>query len=82
MLTQLKSEGRPQKEIDDLKIEELKIKEMYKNPLILAADVFPKPLPMGIIMTLACAGFLMKKPPVEPYTTDAVVVGDETPNPE
>jgi hypothetical protein len=63
MVDQMKTASRPQKEIDQVVAEMTKYKEMCKNPFVLAAYTFPESLPMGIIISLICAGVLRKKPP-------------------
>ena len=38
-------------------------KDMAKNPFVFGAITLTEPLPMGILLTLICAGILRKKPP-------------------
>ena len=36
-------------------------KEMYKNPVVNVAMTLVEPLPVGLVITLVCAGILRRK---------------------
>ena len=56
-----KASGASQQQID-AKVQELaKSGEMYKNPLINVAMTFVEPFPVGLVITLLCAGILARK---------------------
>ena len=49
------------------KLEEVnKFKQLYTNPLINGAFTFIEPFPVGLVMTLASAAILRRKPPLQP----------------
>ncbi len=73
-IAEIKASGKDLKDTLFVKQQMTQYKEMANNPFLLAAYTFPESLPMGIIMTLLCGVFLMKKRPV---ISDAVVVSDE-----
>ena len=60
-VTELKSKGAPQEEIDKAAREAESFKKLYANPLVNVAFTFIEPFPVGLLMTLISAGILRRK---------------------
>ena len=57
-----RASGASQAQID-AKVKEMReFEEMYKNPLVNVGFTFLEPLPVGLLVTLVCAGVLRRKP--------------------
>lgn len=61
--------GATQQQLDAKVQEAAKYGEMYKNPLINSAMTFIEPFPVGLVITLLCAGVLSRKRK-EPIVSD------------
>ena len=56
-----KASGATQQQLDARALEMAKFKELYRNPLINVAMTFVEPFPVGLVITLVCAGILSRK---------------------
>jgi hypothetical protein len=59
----MREKGATEAAIGAKKKEMEKMKAMYNNPLINAAVTFIEPFPVGLIVTLVSAAFLIKRAP-------------------
>ena len=56
-----KAKGATQQQLD-VQIKQMEqFKEMYKNPVVNVAMTLVEPLPVGLVITLVCAGILRRK---------------------
>jgi hypothetical protein len=60
-IEKLKASGASQEKIDSTMKQMEQYKEMYKNPVMVAALTFLEPFPVGLIISLISALFLRKK---------------------
>ena len=63
VVEQARAAGAPQAEIDRKAAEARKYAAMSKNPLVNFAIAFVEPIPVGLIITLVCAGVMSRKRP-------------------
>ncbi|MEP6730466.1 MAG: DUF4199 domain-containing protein [bacterium] len=61
MLEKAKADGATQQQLDAQLQEMKKFQELYKNPFVNAAITFVEPFPVGLVITLVCAGILKRK---------------------
>jgi hypothetical protein len=61
VLEKERASGASEQAIQSKAAEIAKFQEMYKNPVINASITFLEPLPVGLVITLVCAGILRKK---------------------
>lgn len=59
-LTKMKSAGASSAEIESSMAEMAHYKELYKNPLFIAAFTFIEPFPVGLVITLVSAALLRR----------------------
>ncbi|MDQ3258952.1 MAG: DUF4199 domain-containing protein [Acidobacteriota bacterium] len=64
-LDKAKASGASQQELDAQRRKMDEFKEMYSNPFVNAAITFVEPFPVGLVVTLICAGILKRKPEEE-----------------
>jgi hypothetical protein len=60
-IEKLKASGASQEKIDSTMKQMEQYKEMYKNPVMVAALTFLEPFPVGLLISLISALFLRKK---------------------
>jgi hypothetical protein len=60
VIQQARAEGATQKQIDAKTVEMAQFNAMYKNPLYNVAFTFIEPFPVGLVITLVCAGVLRR----------------------
>jgi hypothetical protein len=61
MIEKAKTPGATQQQIDAKVAEARKFQELYRNPFINAAITLVEPFPVGLVITLVCAGILSRK---------------------
>jgi uncharacterized membrane protein (UPF0136 family) len=61
VLAQAKTSGATEQQLAAQKAEMATFMELYKNPLVNVAITFLEPLPVGLVITLVCAGILGRK---------------------
>ena len=64
-LAAAKAKGASEQQLTVQREELKKFKEMYKNPLVNVAMTFVEPFPVGLVITLVCAGVLSRKRKME-----------------
>lgn len=58
-----RASGATQQEIDKKAADARKYEEMARNPLVSIAIAFAEPLPVGLVVSLICAGVMSRKRP-------------------
>lgn len=56
-----RASGATERELDAKRVQMKQFSEMYKNPAVNAAMTFVEPFPVGLVITLVCAGVLRRK---------------------
>jgi hypothetical protein len=56
-----KASGATEQQLAVQKAQMARFMELYKNPLVNVAITFLEPLPVGLVITLVCAGILRRK---------------------
>jgi hypothetical protein len=74
MIEMSKKPGATQAENDAKVAEAKKFMVLYQNPFINAAMTFIEPFPVGLVITLVCAGILKRKTPSVRSTASSSVV--------
>jgi len=64
MLDKAKASGASEQELDTQRRKMAEFKELYRNPFVNAAITLVEPFPVGLVVTLICAGILKRKPEV------------------
>ncbi|MBL7939591.1 MAG: DUF4199 domain-containing protein [Flavobacteriales bacterium] len=62
MKTKMESNGTPPAEMEAQLEEMREFGELYKNPLVKIGFTYVEILPVGLLLSLICAGFLRRKP--------------------
>jgi Protein of unknown function (DUF4199) len=60
-LDQAKKSGATEQQLAVQKADMARFMELYKNPLVNVSITFLEPLPVGLVITLVCAGILARK---------------------
>ena len=61
MMEKAKTSGGNRQQIDAEVARMKRFQELYRNPFINSAMTFVEPFPVGLVITLACAGILKRK---------------------
>ncbi len=75
MIAKSKASGATQQQLDAKQREMESFKAMYKNPVMNVALTFIEPFPVGLVITLICAGILRRKRGVPDDGRSAASVG-------